>query len=238
MSGEEIAGTIPKIQFPDVQEMSQKELLLFEKEILGMCFSGHILDSYKKHLMKLFPKPISYILNDEEIRDKTPVKVAGLITSRSVKKTKNDDNMAFIRITDSLGEIELIAFPKVYSRFSDMLFVDNVIFVNGTISLQSDENPKIIVNSVENVLQNADFEKAKSNNGGKLYLKVNSVSSQTVQEIISLLKEYSGPTEVVFYDSSTKKYVKASGVSISVTDNILSALKMILGPDSVVFKNQ
>ncbi|MBQ7788180.1 MAG: DNA polymerase III subunit alpha [Clostridia bacterium] len=238
MSGEEIAGTIPKIQFPDVQEMSQKELLLFEKEILGMCFSGHILDSYKKHLMKLSPKPISDILNDEEIRDKTPVKVAGLITSRSVKKTKNDDNMAFIRITDSLGEIELIAFPKVYSRFSDMLFVDNVIFVNGIISLQSDENPKIIVNSVENVLQNADFEKAKSNNGGKLYLKVNSVSSQTVQEIISLLKEYSGPTEVVFYDSSTKKYVKASGVSISVTDNILSALKMILGPDSVVFKNQ
>ncbi len=237
MSGEEIAGTIPKIQFPDVQEMSQKELLLFEKEILGMCFSGHILDSYQNHLMKLSPKPISDILNDEEIRDRTLVKVAGLITARSVKKTKNDDNMAFVKIMDSLGEIELIAFPKVYSRFSDMLFVDNVICISGTISLQSDENPKIIVNTVENVLQNSDFEKASNNNGGKLYLKVNSVSSQTVQEIISLLKEYSGPTEVVFYDASSKKYVKASGVTISLTDNILSALKMILGPDSVVFKN-
>ena len=99
------------------------------------------------------------------------------------------------------------------------------------------QEPKVIANTVENVLLNTDFEKAPKEKVGKLYLKVNSIKSNIVTEIIALLKEFSGETEIVFYDVSEKKYVKASGVKISVNDNVLSALKMILGPDAVVFKD-
>jgi DNA polymerase-3 subunit alpha len=219
-----------------VEEFPKKELLLYEKEILGMCFSGHILDSYTKHISSLAPTPLAELLNKSDIQDKSNVKVVGLITQRSIKKTKNDENMAFIKLSDSCGEIEVIVFPKTYLKYSSMLQADNVIYVNGQISINDEQEPKIIANTIENVLQNSEYEKTPKQKNGKLYLKVSSINSNIVTEIITLLKEYSGETDIVFYDVSEKKYVKATGVKITVNDSILSALKMILGPDAVVFK--
>ena len=237
LSQEEQESAIPKIDYPDVEEFSKKELLLYEREILGMCFSGHILDSYTKHIENLKPTSLSLLLNSDDIQDKTNIRVVGLITQKSVKKTKNDENMAFIKLSDSCGEIEVIVFPKTYLKYSSMLQVDNVVCVSGQTSINDEQEPKVIATSIENVLQNSEYEKAPKQKIGKLYLKVNSINSNIVTEIISLLKEYSGETDIVFYDVSTKKYVKAAGVKIAINDNILSALKMILGPDAVVFKD-
>lgn len=236
MTGKEIAGTIPKIDYPDLPEFSMKDLLLYEREILGLCFSGYILDSYDKHLSVLKPKQISEIRNDENLRDKTAVSVAGLITSRTVKKTKNDENMAFVKISDSFGEIELIVFPKMFSQYSAYLTVDNVIFAEGNISIKEDEAPKIILNSCETVLSNNDYVDLKQNES-KLYLKVSNIKDPMVNEIIELLKEFSGETEIIFFDSSTKKYVKASNLTISASEDVIYALKAILGEDAVVLKN-
>ncbi len=236
-SAEEVLDTIPKIEYPDVIEYPMKELLLYERDILGMCFSGHILDAYLAHLKDLNPASISSILSSETLKDKDYIKLAGLITQKTIKKTKNDENMAFVRVSDSSGEIELVVFPKVYTKYSELLQIDNVIFVNGQISISDEQMPKVIVNSIENVKSNSDYKNPVISSQGKLYLKVESIDSSIVNDIITLLNEYSGETEIVFYDISKKKYVKASGVKISINDNILSALKMILGPDSVVYKN-
>ena len=236
MTGEEIASTMPKIDYPDIPEFNMKDMLLFEREFLGLCFSGHILDSYDKHLAELKPREINTILSDEYIRDRSYVSVAGLITSRTVKKTKNDENMAFIKISDSFGEIELIVFPKVFSQFSSLLTVDNVIFVEGQISLKDEEPAKIILNSCKTVMQNGEFGSSKKASS-KMYLKVKSIKEPIVNDIIELLKEYSGNTEIIFYDSETKKYVRAANLTIAASDDVVFALKAILGEDAVILKN-
>ena len=238
-SEEELAETLPKTTYPDVKEFPIKELLLFEKEVLGMCFSGKILDSYNKHLSKFKIEPISNIIDDDNLIDRTPKSVAGIIVSRSIKKTKNDDEMAFLRISDSLGEIELIVFPKSFEKYSDLLYVNNVIFAKGQISIKEDEPPKLIVNELEGVLENDVYENSLLNNkSSKLYLKVNSINNPLVNQIIQLLKQYSGESQVIFYDIKEKKYIKALDISIDVNEDILNALKSLLGQDSVVFKYQ
>lgn len=237
-SEEELMDTLPKIEYPDVPEFPTKQLLLFEKEILGMSFSGKILDSYIKHLSVLKPRDISDIINDENLIDKTRVQVAGIIVGRSIKKTKNDEEMAFVRVSDSLGEIELVIFPKVYDKCADKLFVNNVVYASGTISIKEDELPKILVNDLENVIEDEHYEaKMSENKSGKLYLKVKSIKLPLVSQIVELLKEYSGNSQVIFYDTSEMKYIKATNVTIDVTDDILNALKSLLGEDSVVFKS-
>ncbi len=237
MTGEEIANTMPKIEYPDVPEFSMKDLLLYEREVLGLCFSGHILDSYNNHLKQLKPREINSILSDELLKDRSSISVAGLVTSRTIKKTKNDENMAFVKISDSYGEIELVVFPNKFSQYSSYLTVDNVIFVDGQISIKDEEAPKIILNSCKIVLSDSEFENTKKTNS-KLYLKVKSIKEPMVNEIIELLKEYSGETEIIFYESNTKKYVRASNLTITASDDVIFALKAILGEDSVVLKNQ
>ena len=237
LSAEEVEETIPKIDYPEPIEFDIKDKLLYEREILGMCFSGHILDSYSKHLNELSPSKLAEILNNPDIKDRTSVNVAGLVVQKTVKKTKNDENMAFVKLADSCGEIELVVFPKAYLKYSDQINTDNVIFVTGQISLSDEQEPKIIVNTIENVMQNQFYKKSPINSTSKLYLKVQSIDSNVVTEIISLLKEYTGDTEIVFYDLSKKKYIRANNVKISVNQNIISALKMILGEDAVVLKD-
>ena len=235
MTGEEIASTIPKIEYPNIPEFSMRDLLLYERDVLGLCFSGHILDSYEKHLAKLNPTDINSILNNDSIKERTPVNIAGLVTSRVVKKTKNDENMAFVKISDSFGEIELVVFPKAFLDYSSLLTVDNVVFVSGTVSIKDEEAPKVILNSAKAVLSNNEYNEDKQANS-KLYLRVNSIDEPIVNEIIELLNEYSGETEIIFYDSSKKKYVKASNLSITASDDVIFALKAILGDDAVVLK--
>ena len=143
--------------------------------------------------------------------------------------------MAFLKLSDSFGEIEVIVFPKMLSKFSSLLNVDNVIFVEGQVSLKDEEPPKLILNSATAVRPNSEYTENKKIDS-RLYLKVKSIKEPIVNDIIELLKEYSGDTEIVFYDIEQKKYVKAAGLTISASEDVLFALKAILGEDSVVLK--
>ena len=238
MGEDDVKETTLKIDYPDAKEFSKNELLLMEKEIAGLFFSGHILDSYSRQIENIKPRRIISIVGNQEniigANDKEKVKIVGIITSRTIKKTKNDESMAFIRIEDASGEIEVIVFPKQYYKHSDILFVGNVVQFSGTTTIKDEEPCKIILESGETLIDNESFivkEKDK-----RLYLKVDSIKSQIVIDIIELLKEYQGETEVVFYDSQEKKYVKSAEVKIDTSDSIISALKMVLGENNVILK--
>ena len=238
LSDDDAEGLMPKFDYPDIEEFSKKEILLYEKEVTGIYFSGHILDAYKKHMTDLKLMKISELLaNDEnEIthKDKENVKVAGIVTSRVVKQTKNGENMAFITIEDQSGSIEIVVFPNSFKKFEYMFYTENVIWVKGILSIREDEKPKIIHNYSDNVFRDVEYVAAPK--ASKLYLKVSSINLPVVTEITEILKDYKGDTEVIFYDSSTKKYVKATDIKIFISDDIIDALKEILGDDSVILK--
>ena len=238
LSEDDAESLMPKFEYPDMEEFSKKEILLYEKEVTGIYFSGHILDAYKKHMTDLNLIKISELLandeNEKGHKDKENVKVAGIVTSRTVKQTKNGENMAFITIEDQSGSIEIVVFPNSFKKFEYMYYTENVIWVKGTLSLRDDEKPKIILNYSDNVFRNVEYTSAPKMS--KLYLKVSSINLPVVTEITDILKDYKGDTEVIFYDASTKKYVKATEIKIFISEDIIDALKEILGNDSVILK--
>ena len=240
MASDAQRNVFPTFEYPDIEEFSKKELLMYEKEIAGMYFSGHILDSYSKHIAEIKPVNIADIVGDEEkegeYKEKDSVKIAGIITSKTVKQTKKKENMAFITVEDATSEIEVIVFPKFYEKYSHLLNIENVVFLNGTISVREDEPCKILLSSAENLLSNLEFKETVKKSTPKLYLKVNGINSPIVTQITKLLKNYSGEAEIIFFDSTTKKYVKAKDISINVNEQILSILKSLLGPDAVIYK--
>ncbi|MBQ4510491.1 MAG: DNA polymerase III subunit alpha [Clostridia bacterium] len=238
MGEDDLKETTIKISYPDVNEFEQSELLLMEKEISGLFFSGHILDSFSKHVDDIKPRKIlSIIGNQEDIvgaRDKEKVKIAGIVTSRVIKRTKNDDNMAFVKVEDASGEIEIIVFPKQFIRHSDILVVGKVIYASGSVTIKDEELPKIIMDEGGILIHNDSY--VKEEKPKRLYLKVDTIKSKMVTDIIELLKEFKGDTEVVFYDNTEKKYVKSSEIKIIVDENVISALKMLLGENNVILK--
>lgn len=138
------------VSYPEIPEFSLRELLMMEKESSGMFFSGHLLDNYSRHLNKLAPDDIDKILSSFEeetdntfsvsdkvgqYRDKQTVTVAGLITRRVNKNTRNGQAMAFLTIEDKHAELDVVVFPRVLEQYGATLFPDMAVALTGQISV-------------------------------------------------------------------------------------------------------
>ncbi len=48
--------------------------------------------------------------------------------------TKKESPMAFLKITDKTGSMEIVTFPKTYEQFKDLLQTDQCIAIKGKVS--------------------------------------------------------------------------------------------------------
>lgn len=131
-------------------EWNGDELLRREKETTGLYLSGHPLDKFTEQLKTLNPTTIE---NLEEVRPKSKVEIAGVLSKKVVKLTKKKEEFVNFMIEDQTGEIECVAFPKTYAEFKHLFTEDNTVFIRGILErLDADESElkgQIIVNKLE-----------------------------------------------------------------------------------------
>ena len=236
-------------KYPDIPEYSLKELLLLEKESSGMYFSGHMIDNYSNHIEALGVDSITEILADTaedntnpspKYRDRDNVRIAGIISSKRTKAVKNGDTMAFISVEDRFAEIEVVVFARQYSKFSDEIFNENAVLVNGSISVEDGEPSKILLSSIEPLKSNTDYiikpEKKSDETPQRVFIKVNDVSDPSINKVTRLAILYPGKSEIVVFSSSTKKYSVLKGSRIHLSEDVKDRLKSIFGEENVVVK--
>ena len=248
------SATAPKFEYPQIPEYPIKEKLLMEKEIAGMYFSGHLIDSYSENVQQISPMTISSCLDTESVKEKQNVCLCGIVSSITTKTTKKKERMAFITLEDRFGEIECLVFPTKYQQFFRLIKEDAALCIEGTVSLRDEEEPKILVNNIIELVENGRFDPrtvkqtvtsrgVSSNvkqiqNGAsysKLYLRVPDMNSHKFFEAQRIADGSRGDVRVIFYDSSTSSYHDtAKGIKISVP--VMDALVTLLGADNVVIK--
>jgi len=124
------------ITIPDVPELSSQEMLVFEKELLGFYLTAHPLASYAKIIEALGATQIAQI-NDEHIGER--LTIGGLVTQVKKITTKATNNeMAFVKVEDLGGSIELVVFPKIYQKCASLCSHDRVVKVYGKIDKKDD----------------------------------------------------------------------------------------------------
>ena len=135
--------------YPELPEFSMKEKLRLEKESSGMYFSGHLLDSYGKHIAALKVDEIGkFVKESVDFPDKLAVRVAGAVTSITKKKTKKDQEMAFFMLEDRFHSIECLLFPRQYEALGRFVTGDAPLCVEGNLSLGEGEGVKILVSRI------------------------------------------------------------------------------------------
>ncbi len=249
----------PKFSYPNLPELSAKEKLKMEKEVAGMCFSGNLLDSYENHIADLTVNKISDLLDEDNVRDRASARIVGIVTSLTVKTTKKNEKMAFFTLEDKYVSMECTVFAARYSKFSSIIREDAALAVEGSVSLREDEAPKLLVNNVFELLENADYEilsksrlakaeilqpihtQQKADEATaqkkytKLYLRVPDLKSEQYSKAKNLVGIFEGDVKVIFYDTSTKSYLP-SAESVELSQYLLNELKNLLGQDNVVPK--
>ena len=246
MLGEEDVPAEFKI--PDFPELDLVQKLKYEKESIGIYLSGSLVSKYSDHIAKLNTVGINELKKSfsgeteegvTDFFDGQKVTVAGLITERVNKNTKNGDPMAFVSIEDVTGQIEAVIFPKLYAQCGYMLIKDTAVAVFGTVSVK-DDYVSILANKIIMLEENNANNQAPLRSSGikkqTLYLKLDDVETPTYRNAHVLLKQYPGDVPVVFYSARRKTYVRENGLLCNASEDLISALSLILGADSVVLK--
>ena len=137
-------SSVHNLELVPAPPASKNEMLLWEKELLGVYVSGHPLDAYRDELAKR-PR-IGAIKKDT--RNGIPVVTAGMVESVHEILTKKGDKMGFITIGDGLEKIEIVAFPETYKTHANLFAVGTCVAVQGKLSMRNEE-PTIVIDRIK-----------------------------------------------------------------------------------------
>ncbi len=134
---------------PDLPEFSQREILNFEKELLGFYLTSHPMLPLLKNLGKV----TDYQIADLDPNVKKILKIGGVITKvRRIITKNNNSEMAFVRIEDLTGSIELVIFPSIFAKTRSIWQENQVVLVAGKLDFRN-ERLSFIVDKVSLLTQ-------------------------------------------------------------------------------------
>ena len=220
-----------EISLPNVGEYRKETLLAYEKEVLGVYLSGHPLEEYEEKWRKSISATTSDFQLDEEtghtkVRDGAKEIVGGMITSKTIKYTKNNKTMAFFTVEDLMGTVEVVVFPRDYEKNQAYIQEDNKVFVRGRVSEEDDNASKLICEEV------ISFEQTKR----ELWIQYADKESflKDEQNLNQMIAASEGNDEVVIFckaERAVKRLPKNRNIQIE--PGILSRLTNYYGEADV-----
>ncbi len=191
---EKIIKEIPFIE-AEISEFSDEEIEQFERQLLGFSLSGKPVSEVIGSLDLKATHKINEIFPEEGLSEN--VKVAGVVREARVIVTKNGSEMAFVKIEDPTGTIELVIFPKIY-KASKHIWIDNKpVLVSAKIDTRGD-SPTLIVEAIE----------TKDDTHGKddeVFLKIpKNITPEGLKNLRSILTQNPGTQPIVLIIENRK----------------------------------
>ena len=227
-----------KYYFSEHEEFSERELLASEKEMLGIYISGHPLEKIRDQIEK--QTNINTIqmrqteeIGEEAIQEKPSftdgqfVKYAGIINSVKKKYTKTNKLMAFVTIEDLYGMAEIIVFENAYLQAGNSLIENNIVMVEGRLSIREDEETKIVANKIYT------FGEKKQK---RLILNISSADEEEKKKLRGAIKYFSGDKNNMPVFVQIGEDIKPSG-AIFYMDTTAHIFEDILGKENVEVQN-
>ncbi|NCU38776.1 DNA polymerase III subunit alpha, partial [Candidatus Saccharibacteria bacterium] len=115
---------------PAPTKYTEREQLMWERELMGLYISAHPLDNYDA----FFDEQVVSLSRMSPNIDGQTITIGGLVTAVRSIITKSGKKMAFVGIEDRTGEGEIIVFPNLYEEISASLEQDAIIRVVGKVS--------------------------------------------------------------------------------------------------------
>ena len=220
-----------QITMPKVPEFPKGELLAFEKETLGIYVSGHPMDEYLETWKNSITAKTTDFMVDEEtgraiVEDGARATIGGMITARTVKLTKNGQQMAFVTLEDMVGSVEVIVFPRDYENKKHLLNEDAKVFISGRTSIGDDPAGRLICEQV------IPFDEVPKD----LWLKFADKTEYDARwpEVTEILRGSDGHDTVIIYlEKERAKKVLPANWHVAASPEVTEKLMKIIGEKNV-----
>ncbi len=223
-------GASAQFRLPNVKEWDDADKLKLEKEGIGFYVTGHPLEKY---LFAIKQTATATTGDLAEYKDGAQVVVGGIVTEYRKKLTKKGDQMAFFRLEDLEGAIEVILIPQVFEEYNRMLREDLPVIVTGTLNVAEEELPKLRANKLRPVHDSAAAPEAQF----LIELRAAKLKRRMMEQIQQLLLQHHGDCPVTFkyigLDNDIKMIRAGEKFGVAPSAQLTAQIEDLLGKNSV-----
>lgn len=234
-----------EVEVPDIPELTDKELLQYEKDSIGFYLTGNPYTSVAPigkvfntmHLSDIVDiseklKNNELEVSEAEMAFSDVIRISGILTGFKKHLTKKGDTMAFVTIEADNSSFDLSIFPKTYEECGAKLKIDEPVFVIAQAQIIEDQ----VKLSAEKVLVLEDF-----NEEGRSKITLNIPSDKAIRDnyvkLAEILTQHIGktPVDLIISDSEGDKIkLRMPGKKrASVSPPLFKAWEQICGIGSV-----
>ena len=170
-----------------------------ERQLLGFSLSAKPLSEVLESLIFSATHKIGDIYQGNASQD---IKIAAVVTEvRVIITKKTGAEMAFVKVRDDTGSIELVVFPKIFQSTRNHWVESKPLLITGRVDVRDDE-PSLIVNQIST---RDEVEIAND----KLFLKIpEGIKAEDLKDLRTLLIKYPGNQSVVLKFQGQKREVE------------------------------
>ena len=134
--------------------------------------------------------------------------------------------MAFVTIEDLYGQVEVLVFENAYLSAKESLIEENIILIDGRLSIRDEEKTIIIANKISNF----GIQKRKV-----LNLNITNLNEETKSKLRGAIKYFCGEMNNIMVQVQSKDSFLPCG-AIYCNDEIVEIFEDIIGKENVCIK--
>ena len=220
--------------YDNIEDFSDEEKLITEKEYTGIYLSGHPLQKYISFIEKnVNAKSTNFIKDDDgeiEIEDGSRVTIVGVIDEVNIMKVKRTgDEMAKLVLSDMNGSFEVLAFHNKYEEYKSIIEKNRTVFIDGKINVDTrNDRGTIYIDKmfdIDEYILIKEREKMPATVRIKIHFKDMDSFIKSHVELYAILKSNSGRDYVQVIVDKERQMKILKEIPITLTDNLVNALR-------------
>lgn len=213
--------------YVDVDPISILDKLYYEKEALGLYLSDHPTNVYEEQFRYVGTVPLL------ELKEGTrKVNVGVYLIEVKKIRTKKGELMAFVKMSDSSGDLDGVIFPDAFRRYGVLCQEGEILLISGKVERRK-ENLQFIIETIQSPKE-IQLPKKQT-----LFIKIpTEIHEQHVlYQLHAIFQKYPGKTVVVLHYEATMQTIKVSKKNwVNPSQECLQEIQNLLGKENVVLK--
>ena len=263
--GDDSSGSIAVAPLPDVPPWSEIEQLNYEKEALGLYWTGHPIDRYAEDLRVYGAKTTADLLPkrapaDDESLGVTvesegavaaapsngngnghlveEISIGGIVSGLRPLKTRKGDRMCVFFLDDATGSLEVVVFPEAFKQFGHLADNGQMVVVKGKFE-RDDESARLLASEI------APVEAVRERLARSVAIRLSTPPHDraTFEQLWDVFAQHKGDRRVAFdielQDTDRRLRVKVdvnAQIRVRPSERLVSEVEKICGAGSVTLR--
>jgi DNA polymerase-3 subunit alpha len=248
------------VPLPVAPPWSEIEQLTYEKETLGLYWTGHPIDRYADDLRlygarttaDLVPKRDAAVTiaddSDDAIgetvarpdnaaangggRVAEDISIGGIVSGLRPLKTRKGDRMCVFTLDDAAGSIETVVFPEAFKQFGHYAENGRTVLVHGRFE-RDDESVRLLASEIVPI----EMVRERLAKSVAIRLSMPPHGRATFERLLELLAQHKGDRRVAFVIFEQDRHLRVtadvSGMRVRPSERLVSEVEKICGAGSV-----